>query len=59
VKRRLREIARVELMPQISALDVVIRVSEAAYDLSFAQLRDEVTQAVSRICPPPNRSEGA
>lgn len=49
LKRRLRELARRELLPQGLALDVVIRASEGAYALSFAALRGELLGLVHRV----------
>jgi ribonuclease P protein component len=49
MKRRLREIARVELIPKTPPLDVVVRVTEAAYALPFSQLREDVVRLVQRL----------
>lgn len=49
LKRRLREIARRELLPQGLELDVVIRASDGAYALSFAALRGELLGLVRRV----------
>ncbi len=42
MKRRLREAVRLELLPEVGALDLSIRPSPAAYRLSFNELRAEV-----------------
>jgi ribonuclease P protein component len=42
LRRRLREIVRVELLPSVACGDALIRAKSDAYELSFAELRDEV-----------------
>jgi RNase P protein component len=42
MKRRLREVVRLELLPEVGALDLTIRPSRAAYRLSFNELRAEI-----------------
>lgn len=49
LKRRLRELARLEWLPTLSPMDVVIRVIPPAYDQSFPSLRDELRQARDRL----------
>ena len=44
LRRRLRELARVRLIPFYSELDVVIRTLPTAYDASFSVLTDEIDQ---------------
>ena len=44
LRRRLRELARVRLIPLYSELDVVIRTLPTAYDASFSALTDEIDQ---------------
>lgn len=44
LRRRLRELARVRLIPFHSELDVVIRSLATAYDASFSTLTDEIDQ---------------
>ena len=50
VKRRLREIGRVEILPRLRAaernLDVLIRARAEAYDASFGVLREELVRWV-------------
>lgn len=50
VKRRLREIARQELLPRLSRVgggrDVLIRVRREAYGTSYQELRDELAEWV-------------
>lgn len=45
VKRRLRELLRVEFLPYLGSVDLVIRAAPAAYEASFEQLRDVARRA--------------
>lgn len=52
LKRRLRELARLRLLPVLSAqpaADVVLRVFPPAYRATFAQLTGEVERAVRQL----------
>ena len=49
LKRRLREIVRVNVLADLSPMDLVIRVLPAAYQRDFDTLRAEVLQAVRRV----------
>lgn len=42
LKRRLRELARVELLPHLPPVDLVIKARREGYDADFAMLRVEV-----------------
>lgn len=42
VKRRLRELIRLELLPGTPPLDMLIRASKSAYGLSFGAMRGEL-----------------
>jgi len=44
LKRRLREIARVEILPRMGSLDAIIRARPVAYRVTFAELRREMTR---------------
>lgn len=44
LKRRLRELVRLELLPALRPIDVVLRVSPVAYTRDFDALRREVQQ---------------
>jgi ribonuclease P protein component len=44
LRRRLRELARVRLIPFHSDIDVVIRCLPTAYGASFSSLTDEIDQ---------------
>ena len=49
VKRRLRDLARTELLPSLSALDVVIRAAPSAYAASYDTLRTAVKKAAPQL----------
>lgn len=55
LKRRLREIARVEVLPRMDArsasADVLIRAHASAYAATFADLRQELVHWVDRRWP--------
>ena len=42
LKRRVREIVRVQLLSQLPSVDLVIRARPTAYDQSFAALATEL-----------------
>ncbi len=42
VKRRLRELARIKMLPTIGSIDVLLRAKPEAYSASFEQLSTEV-----------------
>ena len=42
VKRRLRELVRIKLLPGLQRIDVLIRAKPEAYDSSFEQLAVDV-----------------
>jgi ribonuclease P protein component len=42
LKRRVREIVRVQLLPQLPSVDLVIRARPTAYEQSFAVLATEL-----------------
>lgn len=49
LKRRLRELVRLHVLPLDFPLDLVIWAQRAAYEASFEQLRTEVESLVPRI----------
>jgi len=49
LKRRLRELIRLDVLPELPPMDLVIRVLPVAYTRNFETLRAEVLQAVRRI----------
>lgn len=56
LKRRLRESARLELVPRCLdrgvALDVLIRARPSAYEAGFQGLRDEIRELAEMLCSP-------
>jgi ribonuclease P protein component len=49
LKRRLRELVRVELLTEIAPMDVVVRTRDEAYGASFADLRAQVLYVGKRL----------
>ena len=49
LRRRLREILRREVLPQLPPIDLVIRARRAAYAASFAVLRAELTDVAGAL----------
>jgi ribonuclease P protein component len=58
VKRRLRELLRTELLPQLReeglCLDVLIRARKEAYEASYRQLRRELQEVTEELCSGPS-----
>lgn len=54
LKRRLREIGRVEVLPRLleaaAGTDVLVRARREAYDATFHALRGELVEVAERIC---------
>ena len=46
-KRRLREIARVRLLPVVSGVDVLLRAKPQAYEANFDQLASQIDMIAS------------
>ena len=49
LRRRLREILRRDVLPQLPPIDLVVRAKRAAYAATFAALRAELTDVVSGL----------
>jgi ribonuclease P protein component len=49
VKRRLRELIRTEVLPTMTALDVVVRAAPGAYGARYDELRSALKKAIERI----------
>jgi ribonuclease P protein component len=49
VKRRLREIVRLDVLPALPNVDVVVRALPSAYGADVAALREQCVRACSRI----------
>ncbi len=45
VKRQLRELVRIELLPSLTAVDVVVRAAPAAYAAGYETLRTAIRRA--------------
>ncbi len=54
VKRRLREIGRIHVLPRLRekgmALDVLVRARPEAYGVGFRSLRDELQKMTEELC---------
>ena len=48
LKRRLREIVRLDVLPLALPLDVIVRAAAPAYGLDFVRLREEVVELLRR-----------
>ena len=53
LRRRLRELARVRLIPKLSGLDLVIRSLPSAYAADFQELAAEVEQIQLKLTADP------
>ena len=49
LKRRLKELARTRIIPQLNAVDVVVRSLPVAYGASFDVLEAEVSKIVQEL----------
>ena len=49
LRRRVKEILRRDALPTLPAVDLVVRAKRAAYAASFATLRAELADLVSRL----------
>jgi ribonuclease P protein component len=49
VKRRLRELVRTQLLPHLERIDLLIRAKPEAYDSSFQQLADDLSNIGQRL----------
>lgn len=49
LKRRLRELARLRILPTGLPYDVVVRVRPEAYDTDFARLAADVDRAIAQL----------
>jgi ribonuclease P protein component len=60
LKRRIRELVRLELLPRLDerevTRDVLLRARREAYDAGYAELRDELVTWVERRWPLEPRS---
>jgi ribonuclease P protein component len=49
LKRRLRELTRVELLTVTCSCDLLLRARRETYDATFARLRDEMSLVVANM----------
>ena len=49
VKRRLRELARTQILPVVLAVDIVLRIRPEAYSASFDALSKDVLRLVEQL----------
>lgn len=49
LKRRLRELARQNLLSRAVSCDVLLRARREAYDASFDRLRDDIADVAARL----------
>ena len=49
LKRRLRELTRLHVLPHLILIDMVIYARVEAYDASFAELRQDLLDGVRRM----------
>lgn len=51
LKRRLRELVRMRMLPVIAPMDLLVRARREAYGATFETLRDDVTDVAKRLAP--------
>jgi ribonuclease P protein component len=49
LKRRLRELARLHLLPCSSSSDILLRARREAYDAPYAELRNDIARIASQL----------
>ena len=49
LRRRLRELVRVKILPALEATDIVVRALPSAYERSFADLSKEIDEVMGRL----------
>lgn len=59
LKRQLRELVRLHILPMLQPVDVAIYARVEAYDASFAELQLEITEGIRRVIRVLERSERA
>jgi ribonuclease P protein component len=58
LRRRLRELVRMKMIPVIGGMDIVLRSLPGGYDATFAQLSAEVDKIVTKLSAEPGRETG-
>ena len=49
LKRRIRELGRTMILPRAGSWDLFVRARREAYDASFADLREDVSNALAQL----------
>jgi ribonuclease P protein component len=49
LKRRLRELVRISMLPVLAPMDLLVRARREAYSATFEALRDDVASAALRL----------
>lgn len=49
MKRRLRELVRLTLLPTSLSVDVVLRIRPEAYEANYESLARDITQAIAQL----------
>jgi ribonuclease P protein component len=49
LRRRLRELVRLQLLPELAPQDVLVRANPSAYDLAFDALRTEILAVARKL----------
>ena len=52
LKRRLRELVRMLMLPVLAPMDLLVRARREAYTATFEMLRDDVSDAALRLAAP-------
>jgi len=59
LKRRLRELVRMRMLPVISPMDLLVRARREAYSATFEMLTDDVNDAAQRLSANAQKRAGA
>jgi len=49
LRRRLRELARLSMIPRLRGIDLILRSASSAYDVGFDQLKNEVETLAGQL----------
>jgi ribonuclease P protein component len=49
LKRRLRELVRMRMLPVLAPMDLLVRARREAYGATFEMLRDDISDAAERL----------
>lgn len=59
LKRRLRELVRLHMLPVLAPMDVLVRARREAYSATFEMLRSEIADLAGRLAVAPATGRGA